>query len=105
MAISTNGLIIIALLVTLSVVEIGILVKISSPDLTVGPYLQKIEQTGHNELNSFEQDFKERDVLSIQVHNEKNLRPHSREKRNGQCVHLKRIYLALSGKPTHFFSE
>lgn len=58
MAISTNGLIIIALLVTLSIVEIGILVKISSPDLTVRPYLQKTEQTGHSELNSFEQDFK-----------------------------------------------
>lgn len=53
-----NGLIIIALLVTLSVVEIGILVKISSPDLTVRPYLQKTEQTGHNDLSSFEQDFK-----------------------------------------------
>lgn len=41
MAISKNVLIIIALLVALSIVEIGILVEISIPDFPVRPYLQK----------------------------------------------------------------
>lgn len=58
MAISKNDVIIIALLVTVSVVEIGILVQLSSPGFPVRPYLQKREQTGHSELNGFKQAFK-----------------------------------------------
>ena len=56
MAASKNVLIIIALLVTVSLVEIGMLVKISSPGFPVRPYLQKIWT--NCEWNSFEQAFK-----------------------------------------------
>lgn len=57
MAISRNGLIIIVLLVTVSIVEIGVLVEISVPDFLVRPYLQKLEHTGQSELNSSERAF------------------------------------------------